>query len=212
MVWFSSYSDLQRNEQDIFFFLLYVGTQNWMNQRIKRVRENVANSLLSTYTPSDRRQGMKVARGPSLRGDTGSSERRQTASTAMLVWSVWMHPGDSGEYPHPLQAHTGASLSPDPLRMLCTSHRCTSCSQVALICCVHSLLVLYFHQPADLFQVRHYHWWQHQCFLLSVGPGKPLIHSSPCVLRKWFIQGASRDHTAFLLCKFWGPGVLYFKM
>lgn len=195
----------------IFFFLLYVGTQNWMNQRIKRVRENVANSLLSTHTPSDRCQGTKATRGPSFRGDTGSSDRRQTASTVMLVWNA---PWGLGGYQHPLQAHTGASLSPGPLRMLCTSQGCASCNRVAFICCAHSLLVLYFHQPrpADLFQVRHYHSWQHQCFLLSVEPGKPLIHSSPCVLRKWFIQGASRDHTAFLLCKFWGPVVLYFKM
>ena len=197
-----------------FFFLLYVGTQNWMNQRIKRVRENSANSLLSTHSPSDRCQGTKATRCPSFRGDTGTPQRRQTASTVMLVWSIWNAPGDSGEYHHPLQTQTGASISPDPLRMLCPSHGRTSCNKVALICCVHSLLVLYFHQPrpADLFQVRHCHWWQHQCFLLSAGTGKPLIRSSPCVLRKWFIPGASVDHTAFLLCKFWGPVVLYSTM
>lgn len=129
-----------------------------MNQRIKRVRENVANSLLSTYTPSDRRQGMKVARGPSLRGDTGSSgEEVDCIHSDARVKCVKCIPKFGNT--RTLTGSHRASSSPDPLRMLCTSHGCTLCNQVALICCVHSLLVLYFHQPrpADLFQVRHYH-------------------------------------------------------
>lgn len=43
----------------IFFFLLYVGIQNWVNQSIKRVREKAANSLLSTHTPWDPGPGFK---------------------------------------------------------------------------------------------------------------------------------------------------------
>ena len=66
MVWFSSYSDLQRNEHDNFFFLLYVGIQNWMNQSIKRVRENAANSLLSTHTPWDSGPGFKGSKRSQL--------------------------------------------------------------------------------------------------------------------------------------------------
>lgn len=240
MVWFSSYSDLQRNEHDNFFFSFYM-----LGHKIGWIRElkgweNPANSFLSTHSPSGWCQGTEATRRPGFRGDTGphrggrlhprwcsrgvhnthSGETRGPHRGGRLrpQWCSRgvhnMHPGDSGEYHHPLQTHTGASISPDPLRMLCTSHGRTSCNKVALICCVHSLLVLCFHQPrpADLLQVRHCHGWQHQCFLLSVGTGKPLIRSSPCVLRKWFIQGGSMDHTAFLLCKFWGPVVLYFTM
>lgn len=71
----------------IFFFLLYVGTQNWMNQRIKRLRKSSQQfpQHPQPIRPVPGHRGNKTSR---LQRRHGASQRRQTASMVMLAWST----------------------------------------------------------------------------------------------------------------------------
>lgn len=128
-----------------------------MNQRVKGMKENAANRHCTQHLPRVRQvlAYKDDERSLSLREYAGYSGRRHDACANNIQMKyikcvVGTHRGHC----RPLQIHTGASLSPDLLRtMYYMSHGCTACNNVALTCCVGSLLTLYFHQPGpeDLF-------------------------------------------------------------
>lgn len=148
MVWFSSYSDLQRNEQDIFFSFYMLG------HKIGWIRELKGWDISSApYTPSYLAPGYEGGKRSQPQRRHRVSEREADCIHSDAHEVCEMHLWGLGNNA-PLQAHTGAK---PPLQTLwgCCAHSMGAllCNQVALICCVHSLLVLYFHQPrpADLF-------------------------------------------------------------